>query len=110
MTVTNRQTSSMLIHKIDAVTGEGIYGVTFLVSDAKHNPIGQYTSDQNGYVYIDRELKDGKYYVQEIQPAEGYLVGPYEENLLCGIRRNKPYHMEEYTADGTDSDYKEICG
>lgn len=74
MTVTNRQTSSMLIHKIDAVTGEGIYGVTFLVSDAKHNPIGQYTSDQNGYVYIDRELKDGKYYVQEIQPAEGYLV------------------------------------
>ena len=50
LTVTNRQTSSMLIHKIDAVTGEGIYGVTFLVSDAKHNPIGQYTSDQNGYV------------------------------------------------------------
>lgn len=74
LTVTNRQTSSMLIHKIDAVTGEGIYGVTFLVSDAKHNPIGQYTSDQNGYVYIDRELKDGKYYVQEIQPAEGYLI------------------------------------
>lgn len=74
LTVTNRQTSSMLIHKIDAVTGEGIYGVTFLVSDARHNPIGQYTSDQNGYVYIDRELKDGKYYVQEIQPAEGYLI------------------------------------
>lgn len=74
LTVTNRQTSSMLIHKIDSVTGEGIYGVTFLVSDARHNPIGQYTSDQNGYVYIDRELKDGKYYVQEIQPAEGYLI------------------------------------
>lgn len=74
LTVTNRQTSSMLIHKIDSVTGEGIYGVTFLVSDARHNPIGQYTSDQSGYVYIDRELKDGKYYVQEIQPAEGYLI------------------------------------
>ena len=74
LTVTNRQTSSMLIHKIDSVTGKGIYGVTFLVSDAKHNPIGQYTSDQNGYVYFDRELKDGKYYVQEIQPAEGYLI------------------------------------
>lgn len=74
LTVTNRQTSSMLIHKIDSVTGEGIYGVTFLVSDARHNPIGQYTSDQNGYVYLDRELKDGKYYVQEIQPAEGYLI------------------------------------
>lgn len=81
LTVTNRQTSSMLIHKIDAVTGEGIYGVTFLVSDAKHNPIGQYTSDQNGYVYIDRELKDGKYYVQEIQPAEGYLIDHTEKTF-----------------------------
>lgn len=81
LTVTNRQTSSMLIHKIDAVTGEGIYGVTFLVSDARHNPIGQYTSDQNGYVYIDRELKDGKYYVQEIQPAEGYLIDHTEKTF-----------------------------
>ena len=81
LTVTNRQTSSMLIHKIDAVTGEGIYGVTFLVSDAKHNPIGQYTSDQNGYVYIDKELKDGKYYVQEIQPAEGYLIDHTEKTF-----------------------------
>ena len=81
LTVTNRQTSSVLIHKIDSVTGEGIYGVTFLVSDAKHNPIGQYTSDQNGYVYIDRELKDGKYYVQEIQPAEGYLIDHTEKTF-----------------------------
>lgn len=81
LTVTNRQTSSMLIHKIDSVTGEGVYGVTFLVSDAKHNPIGQYTSDQNGYVYIDRELKDGKYYVQEIQPAEGYLIDHTEKTF-----------------------------
>lgn len=81
LTVTNRQTSSMLIHKIDSVTGEGIYGVTFLVSDARHNPIGQYTSDQNGYVYIDKELKDGKYYVQEIQPAEGYLIDHTEKTF-----------------------------
>lgn len=81
LTITNRQTSSMLIHKIDSVTGEGIYGVTFLVSDAKHNPIGQYTSDQNGYVYIDKELKDGKYYVQEIQPAEGYLIDHTEKTF-----------------------------
>lgn len=56
----------MLIHKIDSVTGKGIYGVTFLVSDSKGNPIGQYTSDQNGYVYIDKTLTDGKYLVREI--------------------------------------------
>ena len=52
--ITNRQTGSAVIHKVDSVTGKGIYGVTFLLSDAKGHPIGQYTSDNEGYVYIDR--------------------------------------------------------
>ena len=71
--LTNRKTGSALIHKIDSVTGKGIYGVTFLVCDAKGNPIGVYTSDQNGYVYVDGELANGKYTIREIQQAEGYL-------------------------------------
>lgn len=74
ITVENTKASSILIHKIDSVTGKGIYGVTFLVSDRRGNPIGQYTSDQNGYVYIDKELTDGKYQVREIEAAEGYLL------------------------------------
>ena len=72
--VTNRLTGSALIHKVDSVTGQGIYGVTFLVSDAKGNPVGQYTSDDQGYVYIDGELADGKYTIREIQQAEGYIL------------------------------------
>ena len=48
--------------------------MTFLVSDSKGNPIGQYTSDQNGYVYIDKTLTDGKYLVREIQAADGYVL------------------------------------
>lgn len=74
LTIENTQASSVLIHKIDSVTGKGIYGVTFLVSDGKGNPIGQYTSDQNGYVYIDKSLTDGKYQVREIEAADGYLL------------------------------------
>lgn len=71
--VTNRLTGSALIHKVDSVTGKGIYGVTFLVSDSKGNPVGQYTSDQDGYVYINGELGDGRYTIREIQQANGYL-------------------------------------
>ena len=71
--ITNRLTGSALIHKVDSVTGKGIYGVTFLVSDAKGNPMGQYTTDQDGYVYVDGDLADGKYAIREIQQAEGYL-------------------------------------
>ena len=72
--LTNRQSGSALIHKIDAVTGKGIYGVTFLVSDSRGNPVGQYTSDNEGYVYIDDDLADGKYTIREIQQAEGYIL------------------------------------
>lgn len=71
--VTNRLTGSALIHKVDAITGKGIYGVVFLVSDAKGYPVGQYTTDQDGYIYIQGELADGRYTIREIQQADGYL-------------------------------------
>ena len=72
--ITNRQAGSALIHKIDSVTGKGIFGVKFLLSDAKGNPIGTYESDNEGYVYIDKELDDGRYTIREIECAEGYIL------------------------------------
>ena len=72
--ITNRQTGSALIHKIDSVTGKGIYGVKFLLSDARGNPIGVYESDNEGYVYIDHELENGRYTLREIECAEGYIL------------------------------------
>ena len=70
--ITNKKAAQILIHKVDAETGEGIYGVTFLLYDGNRNPIGQYVSDQNGYVYICDNLKAGKYYLREIASADGY--------------------------------------
>ncbi len=74
LTVTNHKQSGIIIHKVDAGTGEGIYGATFLLYDANHNPIGEYTSDQDGYVYIDEGLEDGRYYLREIRAADGYMA------------------------------------
>lgn len=73
LTVKNKALSGILIHKIDSVTGEGIYGVTFLLYDGNKNPIGQYVSDQDGYIYIDTGLDAGRYYLREIKVADGYL-------------------------------------
>ncbi len=72
--ITNRQAGSAIIHKIDSVTGKGIYGVKFLLSDAKGNPVGTYESDNEGYVYVDGGLADGKYTVREIECADGYIL------------------------------------
>lgn len=70
--VTNRAFSGILIHKTDSTTGEGIYGVSFLLYDAGKNPIGQYTSDDQGYVYIDDLPSAGRYYLRELE-NEGYV-------------------------------------
>ena len=72
LTVTNAPMSGILIHKISSTTGEGIYGVTFLLYDSTNTPIGQYTSDDRGYVYIEG-LESGRYYLRELE-NEGYIL------------------------------------
>lgn len=72
LTVTNKAFSGILIHKTDSSTGKGIYGVTFLLYDASNNPVGQYTSDNQGYVYIEN-IETGRYYLRELE-NEGYIL------------------------------------
>nr|WP_243264225.1 SpaA isopeptide-forming pilin-related protein [Flavonifractor plautii] len=50
--VENTPVSAILIHKTDSTTGEGIYGVPFILYDSTNTPVGQYTSDNEGYVLI----------------------------------------------------------
>ncbi len=73
LTVANAPYSGILIKKIDSATREGIYGVSFLLYDANKKPIGQYTSDDQGFVYIDDLTGAGRYYLRELE-NEGYLV------------------------------------
>ena len=72
VTVKNKALSGILIHKIDSTTGKGISGVSFLLYDSSHRPIGEYTSDQRGYVYIDDLTAGGRYYLRELE-NEGYI-------------------------------------
>ena len=70
-TVTNKAVSGILLHKVNAITGEGIYGVSFILYDASNNPIAQETSDDRGYVRFEG-LEDGRYYLRELE-NEGYI-------------------------------------
>ena len=72
LTVANKPFSGILIHKTDSVSGKGIYGVSFLLYDSTNTPIGQYTSDNNGYVYIEGLTKSGRYYLRELE-NKGYI-------------------------------------
>ena len=69
--ITNKAISGILIHKVNAVTGEGIPGVSFLLYDSGNNPIAQETSDDRGYVRFEN-LTAGRYYLRELE-NEGYI-------------------------------------
>ena len=74
--ITNHKSSRILLHKVDKGTGKGIYGAVFLLYDSNHNPIGEYVTDQDGYIYANEGLADGRYYLREIKAAPGYVLDP----------------------------------
>ena len=69
--ITNKAISGILIHKVNAITGEGIPGVSFILYDSGNNPIAQETSDDRGYVRFEN-LTAGRYYLRELE-NEGYI-------------------------------------
>ena len=91
VTFENEKLAGVRIKKIDAVTGEGIYGVRFLIKDAHNNLLGEYSTDQDGYIELDELLTDGKseikIKVEEIAAAEGYVLDDTVRTLR--IRRGE---------------------
>ena len=77
--VTNQEKSGILIHKVDT-SGEGIYGVKFLLYDQHKNPTGEFVSDDEGWVYItaddlpDGANTSGRFYLRELGVPDGYII------------------------------------
>ena len=69
--ITNKAISGILLHKVNAITGEGIPGVSFILYDSGNNPIAQETSDDRGYVRFENLTAD-RYYLRELE-NEGYI-------------------------------------
>ena len=90
--ITNTRMCSIMIHKVDAATGKGIYGVKFVLYDAGKNPIGEYTTDQDGYIWIRDELESGKYFLRELEAADGYIRD--EQYKTIYVERGKCTQIE----------------
>ena len=90
--VENDPMSSVLIHKIDSVTGEGIPGVKFLLYDSDNEPIGQFETDDEGYIWIRKELPEGKYKLRELEPAEGYISDNSEKTFY--VQKGRTIEIE----------------
>ena len=105
LTVKNKALSGILIHKIDSTTGEGIYGATFLLYDGNKNPMGQYESDQDGYVYITDLEKSGRYYIRELE-NEGYHVDKQLKTVYVTAGKTIEIEWENEPVTGQIQIYK----
>lgn len=105
LTVENKSLSGILIHKIDSNTGKGIYGVTFLLYDSNKTPIGQYESDQDGWVYITGLTESGRYYIRELE-NEGYNVDTQMKTVYVSAGRTVEIEWENEPITGQIQIYK----
>lgn len=114
--VENDPMSSVLIHKIDSVTGEGIPGVKFLLYDSDNEPIGQFETDDEGYIWIRKELPEGKYKLRELEPAEGYISDDSEKTFYVQKGRTTEIEWENTPEVGQivitkrSSEFNELTG
>lgn len=106
--VTNKKFSGIVIHKIDSATGEGIYGVKFVLYDANKKPIGEYTSDDEGYIYID-EIPgglSGRFYLRELEAAPGYTLDKQYKTVYVSPGKTVEIEWENTAVTGQIQIYK----
>ena len=106
--VTNKKLSGIVIHKIDSATGEGIYGVKFVLYDANKKPIGEYTSDDRGYIYID-EIPgglSGRFYLRELEAAPGYTLDKQYKTVYVSPGKTVEIEWENTAVTGQIQIYK----
>ena len=112
--VENTPVSAILIHKTDSTTGEGIYGVPFILYDSTNTPVGQYTSDNEGYVLIEG-LEAGRYYLRELE-NEGYVPDTEKKTVYVESGETTEVEWENTPITGqiqitkTSADYNSVNG
>ena len=104
--ITNHKSSRILLHKVDKATGKGIYGAVFLLYDSNRNPIGEYVTDQDGYIYADEGLADGRYYLREIKAAPGYVLDPELKTIYVRYGSTTEIEWENTAVTGQIQIYK----
>ena len=104
----NDPISGIIIHKIDSATGEGIYGVKFVLYDSNKKPIGEYTSDDEGYVYIDEIPSglSGRFYLRELEAADGYILDKQYKTIYVAPGKTVEVEWENTAVTGQIQIYK----
>ncbi|MCI8407577.1 MAG: hypothetical protein HFE43_11445 [Oscillospiraceae bacterium] len=91
VTLENTPKLPLLIHKLDAETGEALEGAVFVVTKANGKAVGEYRTGRNGYAVVP-ELNPGFYTIKEIKAPEGYVMSGVPQTVE--LREGKPAQVE----------------
>ena len=78
--------SHVRIQVIDAASGKGIYNVKIEISDQYSNYIGTYTTNDEGYIYLDQVLKSGRYKATMLEVPAGYVKDTVPKTIEISLK------------------------
>ena len=84
---TNKKMTSLVVKKIDAVTGEPLPGAKFFVEKQNGEHVGEYTTDNTGTILLPT-LDPDWYVVRETKAPEGYILD--ETPKTVEVKTNVP--------------------
>ncbi len=84
---TNRKKASLIIKKVDDVTGAPLAGAKFLVEKQNGEHVGEYTADKTGTILVPN-ASPGWYLVRETKAPENYILD--ETPKTVEVKTNVP--------------------
>ena len=105
----NKINGTVKLFKTDE-NGNPLVGVKFALYDINNQLIGEYVTDENGYIEI--ELDYGKYYLKEVETLDGYIIsnqrldfGIAEQDQVVEITATNNREIEVPKTDTKDLTY-----
>lgn len=72
--IKNTAMGTLRIKKIDSITGQPIFGVTFNLYDTKNNLLGEFTTNNMGIIEFPSTITAGVYLLKEVSAPDNYVV------------------------------------
>ena len=104
------QMSSVRVKVVDGSTGRGIYGVRLLLKNGTQ-VISEYTTNNEGYITLTNEIRNGDYTLEMISAPSGYTIDSVPKSISALVGQTTEITWALYKGGGqiqavvTSADY-----
>ena len=104
------QMSSIRVKVVDGSTGRGIYGVRLLLKNGTQ-VVSEYTTNNEGYITLTNEIRNGDYTLEMISAPSGYTIDSVPKSISALVGQTTEITWALYQGGGqiqavvTSADY-----